>query len=242
MSSSKQKMPIMENNKVKVETWLEIFGNKTLFRILQLLFVYGELNLTNLSKHMDMSKSALYHHLKKLTRAGVIKVSREKKVRGSIKAKFYALDKQTALRIQLISVDDLLKIDDPKKLLKLLKSIINTYRSSFSLFKSKINMLDCYTSFLVEKVNSCEDSSSDSFDILNLMLDYDINFHAQYLTETQYKKFIGYSHEFYTKVNEMIFTNNIEEIQEHNEPIEHPYFVLSMAMPLKKMLDLELKG
>ena len=241
MVSRKQKFPVMKNNDIKVETWLEIFGNKIRFRILQLLFVYGELTLADLSKHMNMSKPALYHHLKNMMRAGVVKVFREKKVRGLIAAKFYTLDDQTALRIQLMSVEDLLKINDPQKLLKVLESIINTYRSSFALLKSNMKMLDHYTSLLVDNVCSCEDPTSDKSEILNLILDYDIGFYAQYLTKAQYDQFIEYSHEFHHKVNEMIFNEAIDEIQEHKKPPEHQYYALSMVMPLKKMLDLDFK-
>ncbi|MFW9998077.1 MAG: winged helix-turn-helix domain-containing protein, partial [Candidatus Odinarchaeota archaeon] len=55
----------------------DILSNEIRFRILQLLFVYGELSLTALSKHMHKSKPALHHHLQiMIDDFGVIKVSR----------------------------------------------------------------------------------------------------------------------------------------------------------------------
>ncbi|MFX0117588.1 MAG: winged helix-turn-helix domain-containing protein, partial [Candidatus Hodarchaeota archaeon] len=60
---------------------LEILESKIRYRILLLLFAYGELSLTDLSNRLNKSKPALYHHLQKMIDLGLVEVSREKQVR-----------------------------------------------------------------------------------------------------------------------------------------------------------------
>ena len=69
----------------------EIFKSKVRLEIFFLLSIYGELNLTDLSKLLDKSKPALHRHIQNLLKVGLICESKEEKVRGSIKAKFYQL-------------------------------------------------------------------------------------------------------------------------------------------------------
>lgn len=242
MSLNKTKIQEQDNSdEIKSEDWLQIFNSNIRFRILQLLFVYGELSLTELTKHMNKSKSALYHHLQKMINFGVVKVSREEQVRGSIMAKYYRLDEQSALNIQLISEEELKKISNPKKRLKTLESIINTYKSSISLFRKKMDILDLYTDFLEKEVQAREDSDKIQLDFQQLISDYNIGFQAQYLSEKQYKKFIEYYQDFYLKIREMIVSNDSKRDQKNGKIAERPYFVLTLIMPLKKLLDLELE-
>ncbi|MFX1504682.1 MAG: winged helix-turn-helix domain-containing protein [Promethearchaeota archaeon] len=220
---------------------LEIFDSKIRFRILQLLFVYGELSLTDLTKHMNKSKPALYHHLQKMINLKAIKVSKEEQVRGSIMAKHYCLEEQTALKLQLFSEKEINKIIDPKKRLKALENIISSYRYSISLFRKKLDMLDLYTDYLEEELQSREDSDLFNLDYNHLISDFNIGFHAQYLTEQQYTKFLEYYQEFYSKVREMIITYDSKGCQKNGKIVERPYFVTLVILPLKNLLELELE-
>ena len=183
MSPNKNKsQELVNRDENALNNLLEIFDSKIRFRILQLLFVYGELSLTDLTKHMNMSKPALYHHLQKMINLNAIKVSKEEQVRGSIMAKHYCLDEETALKLQLISEKEINEIIDPKKRLKALENIIATYRYSISLFRKKLDMLDIYTDFLEEQLQSREDSDLFHLDFNHLISDFNIGFHAQYLS------------------------------------------------------------
>ncbi len=242
MSPNKNKIQIQDNSdEIKSKIWLKIFNSKIKFRILQLLFVYGELSLTELRKHMNKSKPALYHHLRKMIDFGVVKVSKEEKVRGSIMAKYYKLDEQIALKIQLISDEELKKIENPKKRLKTLESMIDTYKSSISLFRKKMDILDLYTDFLEKEVQAREDSDLYHLDFQRLISDYNIEFYAQYLTKIQYTKFLEYYQDFYLKIREIIINYDYREDQKNGKIAERPYFVLMVIMPLKELLDLELE-
>ncbi|MFX1283728.1 MAG: ArsR family transcriptional regulator [Promethearchaeota archaeon] len=242
MSPNKNKSQELANrDEVALNNLLEIFDSKIRFRILQLLFVYGELSLTDLTKHMNRSKPALYHHLQKMINLNAIKVSKEEQVRGSIMAKHYCLDEQTALKLQLISEKEINKIIDQKKRLKALENIITTYRYSISLFRKKLDMFDLYTDFLEDQLQSREDSDLFHLDFNHLISDFNIGFHAQYLTEKQYSKFLEYYQEFYSKVREMIIISDSKGSQKNGKIVERPYFVTILIMPLKKLLELELE-
>ncbi|MHA1166371.1 MAG: winged helix-turn-helix domain-containing protein [Candidatus Hodarchaeales archaeon] len=242
MSSKDGKVQRTERNDiVSTDFWVDIFTNKIRFRILQLLFVYGELSLTALSKHMHKSKPALYHHLQKMIGLGIVRVSREEHIRGSIKAKYYSLDEQVAMKIQLISEEELMRIDDPLKRLDTLKSIISTYRNSISLFRSKMDMLDLYADFLEERSRNNEESEPVDIDLQSLVIDYNVGFHAQYLTEKEYTKLMEYYQEFQSKVREILITQDSQKNQGRIKAEERPYFLITMILPLKKLLDLELK-
>ncbi|MFX1517374.1 MAG: winged helix-turn-helix domain-containing protein [Promethearchaeota archaeon] len=242
MSPNKsQSQELANRDEFALTNLLEILDSKIRFRILQLLFVYGELSLTDLTKHMNKSKPALYHHLQKMINLKAIKVSKEEQVRGSIMAKHYCLDEQTALQLQLISEKEIDKIIDPKKRLKTLENIVDTYRNSVSLFRKKLDMLDLYTDFLEEQLQSRDDSDMFHLDFNHLISDFNIGFHAQYLTEKQYTKFLEYYQEFYSKIREMIIIYDPKASQKNGKLVERPYFVTMLTMPLKKLLELELE-
>ena len=242
MSPNKNKAQELANSEeLALDYLLEIFDSKIRFRILQLLFVYGELSFTDLTKHMNKSKPALYHHLQKMINLKVIKVSKEEQVRGSILAKHYCLDEQIALQLQLISEKEINKIIDPKKRLKALENIVGSYRNSISLFRKKLDMLDLYTDFLEEQIQSREDSDLFNLNFNHLISDFNIGFYAQYLTEKQYTKFLEYYQEFYSKVREMIIIDDSKGSQKNGKIVERPYFVTMVIMPLKKLLELELE-
>ncbi|MFW9904202.1 MAG: winged helix-turn-helix domain-containing protein [Candidatus Thorarchaeota archaeon] len=242
MSPNKNKSQDLANrDEFALNNLLEIFDSKIRFRILQLLFVYGELSLTDLSTYMNKSKPALYHHLQKMINLKAIKVSKEEQVRGSIMAKHYCLDEQTALNFQLISEKEINKIIDPRKRLKALENIIGSYRYSISIFRKKLDMLDLYTDFLEEQLQSREDSDLFKLDFNHLISDFNIGFHAQYLTEKQYTKFLEYYQEFYSKIREIIINYDSKDSRKNGKIVERPYFVTMVVMPMKKLLELELE-
>ncbi|MFW9823178.1 MAG: ArsR family transcriptional regulator [Candidatus Thorarchaeota archaeon] len=74
---------------------VKMYQNDTRFQIWGLLSMYQELSFSDLCRKLNKSKSTVHHHLQKLIEIGIVEVIREEKVRGSIKAKFYALRNST---------------------------------------------------------------------------------------------------------------------------------------------------
>ncbi|MFW9818037.1 MAG: winged helix-turn-helix domain-containing protein, partial [Candidatus Thorarchaeota archaeon] len=71
-------------------TITDIVRSKTRVQICNLLIIYRELSILDLSKRIGKAKSTIYEHLKKMMDAGFVKVSREEKSRSNIYRKYYS--------------------------------------------------------------------------------------------------------------------------------------------------------
>ena len=198
----------MNEKDINIDLWAEIFNSNVRFRILQLLLVYDEMSLTAISKYMKKSKPALYHHLQIMINLGIVEVSREKKIRGSIYSKFFTLNKEKALEIQQFAERDFSDIENSKFPLKSFKSLIGSYNKSISLFKKKISLIELYLAFLEKETKSWENFKTP--ELKSLISNYNIGFHSQYLTETQYSKFLDLYKEFYSKFFQEIQLDQLE--------------------------------
>ncbi|MHA2051757.1 MAG: winged helix-turn-helix domain-containing protein [Promethearchaeota archaeon] len=72
-------------------TQSNLLQNETRFQIWGLLSIFPELSFSQICKKLNKSKSTVHPHLQKLIELDIIEVAREKKVRGNIPAKYYAL-------------------------------------------------------------------------------------------------------------------------------------------------------
>ena len=81
----------MENPERKKLSIAELFKSRTRLLIYALLSIHIEMNLNEMSKVLKKSKSTLSEHLQKMMKAGLVVVSREEKIRGNIKAKYFCL-------------------------------------------------------------------------------------------------------------------------------------------------------
>ena len=69
---------VLEQNEIRLLIW-------------GLLNIYNELSFTEIAQKLGKSKSTIHPHLHKLIDVGLVKVSKQKKVRGSIPAKYYSM-------------------------------------------------------------------------------------------------------------------------------------------------------
>ena len=69
----------------------KVFSDKTRIKILDELASQGEVTNTGLSKKLGLSKATMSHHLKVLSSADIVYVSRVKKEEHGIPMKFYSL-------------------------------------------------------------------------------------------------------------------------------------------------------
>jgi len=72
-------------------TQSNLLQNETRFQIWGLLSIFPELSFSQICKKLNKSKSTVHPHLQKLIELDIIEVVKEKKVRGNIPAKYYAL-------------------------------------------------------------------------------------------------------------------------------------------------------
>lgn len=132
----------------------EIFKSKVRHEIFFLLSIYGELNLTDLSKLLDKSKPALHRHIQNLLKVGLICESKEEKVRGSIKAKFYQLIPSVRQLFQPFDASALLNVDDPEQRINMFKKLIFRERAKYFISKASLDLLAKYIDQFEKQLSS----------------------------------------------------------------------------------------
>jgi DNA-binding transcriptional ArsR family regulator len=195
-----------------------------------------------LSNRLNKSKPALYHHLQKMIDLGLVEVSREKKVRGSIKAKYYCLSGNTIQKMRPIAtIEQLKKITNPKEQLAALKNLSTAYKNAISLFRSSLGMVDHYLDYLEEETLAEEAKQTSNLDFQKIIFDYGLGIDLllwNFFTEEQFEKALAYYREFFLKIEKLMAEETSKGEQKKQRPPEHPYFVLTMIMPLNKLLEL----
>lgn len=197
------------------EPIIEILKSEIRFRIFVLLNLYPELSYSEISQKLKKSKSTIHPHLKKLINLELIEVSREEKVRGNIPAKFYSLKKGY--------LEKLADIDEESSELPVDESTLIFFKTMTNFL---IKTMDMYYKF-VEKMASEGNISMG----LKEMRKNKEGFSSMYFfSKEQYMKARDYYHEYNEKLNEL-------EVEESDLKKERPFFLLSIAIPLKRIIE-----
>ncbi|MHA1377164.1 MAG: winged helix-turn-helix domain-containing protein [Candidatus Helarchaeota archaeon] len=117
--------------------------------IFLILYLYSELNVTQISKLIKKNKTTVSRHLKEMEKDGIV-VSREIQARGKINPKNYRLnDQKLFYDIDQHKKVDLLTILDPKSRLQrykqgiyLASNLFNIIKNGFDLFQPLIESLE----------------------------------------------------------------------------------------------------
>lgn len=104
-------------------------------QIFLILFLYEELNVTEISKKLNRSKATVSRHLKQMQEDGIL-VSQEKKAKGKINPLYYKLPKDTLYKIKRSSSQPI----NFKELLQPEKRL-NFYRQSLGMIKSIVTLM-----------------------------------------------------------------------------------------------------
>lgn len=195
-----------------------------------LLNIYPELSFTELSEKLGKSKSTLSPHLHELIETGLVQVSREEKVRGSIPAKYYSIVKDALEKIVFLRIDTSKGINKKNS-----EKIINNGRA-------KIN----YSKRILEtgvKFWDTIDSTDDSLEVVEILKNLpsirnsdikngEFNHTRFFLTEAQYRRW----QELYF---DLAIKFDIEISKEHNNNpnIEKPYYFFAFVLPIKFYIE-----
>lgn len=216
---------------------IDALYSKVRVEIFFLLNIFGELNLTELSRMMNKSKPALHRQLQIMIESGIIKESKEVKVRGSIKAKFYKLEVDL-LNIE-INREELLAVEDDKLRTENVKKIIQLERSKYLITRAYIDYIDRYLDQLEELLNVPPDKidwdffTKDEFLIKGKEFRVDVNL----LSEETHTLMQNYNLEFVQKAKAI----NTEYQREHGKkPIEETLVVLT-TIPILKLMEFHKK-
>jgi len=214
-----------------VENWFHLFGKHNLrFDLFNILLVFDELNITQISHMVEQSKSTVARHLKSMEEDGMI-ISRkaDKHQKGKIPAKLYQLNKKL-LQVLEYSPINPKPPADPKKKVEFYKREINFCRVAIHSFKILLDLLN-------PLLNSFElylDDLPNAKKIYNKYFSIDSKlapfFGYTYFSEKYYEQYMKVQRDFVKKNIELLTAqNNDPEVKERE------YVAFMANLPLKAL-------
>ncbi len=192
---------------------IDILKSKSRFRIFSLLHLYPELSLSELSTKMRKSKSTIHHHLQELIDYDIIEVSHKEKVRGSILAKYYSL-----------------KPGYIEKLAHTDSELDKVTSSTFEFFKTYLDFV-LRTIEIYKKFFEVVEKREGGFEYLKDLFKRDEGFSSLFfLSKDQFKKVRILYNDFCKEINKI-------EAEENGLKKEKPFFVLTLGVPLKEVIE-----
>ncbi|TFG02764.1 MAG: transcriptional regulator [Promethearchaeota archaeon] len=216
-----------DGRKEKKRELIASIKNKIQIRIIIELFINQELSLTQISKHIKKSKSTIVRNLRNLTDSGIIYVSKEVKVRGSIKSKYYRLRDDYILLGDNYDDNSLLTIQPPKKV----EEFIKYFRVIQSIIKIMKNPLDILNDF-IENYEENENVEYETFyknikkikPLMNLI----------FISEEKFKKVLDVINDFHEKIKEI--TSSEENQKEY---LKKPFIFMSSLLKMNELYQLK---
>lgn len=216
-----------------IENWFNLFAKHNLrFDIWNILQIYGEGNVTQISSMVEQSKSTVARHLKLMEEDGLV-ISRiaDKNIIGKIPPKIYEINKKllTVLQNSPISKDP---PEDPEKLLEYYKKEVKTDRAAIYRYKNLLNLL-----------NHLYDSIENEFDDVEKVKEiygkyFELTKFAPwfvffYFSEKYYGDFMELYTEFIKKSLELLtIQNNDPDVKEYT------HTSIGAVLPVKALVEI----
>ncbi len=207
-----------------------ILNSQVRHNIFFLLNVYRELSLTDLSQLLHKSKPALHRHIQKMIEAGIIKESKEEKVRGSIKAKYYKLVKDVTK--EGIDRTELLTIKNPEIRKANITTLLKVERAKFHIINASIHLITRLTKRLEEKIDLTEDIDWELF--LNTT---NSQFSMNFFSDETFKLFQEHMKAFNKEKG--ILEESYEKDQ--GDLQDNQYLVVTLMIPIRQLINFEKK-
>jgi predicted transcriptional regulator len=189
--------------------FFELLESELRFRIFSLLNIYPELSFSQISGLLDKNKSTLHPHLQKLIEIGVVKVSREEKVRGNFTRNYYAL--------KLGVFEDLEVIDEGS----LEKSIFSVLKNWMKFIVKTIKLFEKYLKILELEENGTKK-------LKDLIFKHEALSGMYFFSKDQFKRASKLTLEY---------LREMEKIQSEQVNEEKPYYFLALTLPIKELIE-----
>lgn len=220
---------IMENERI-----IKIFNSLQItirLKILMILYVYNELSLSNLSKKLDVSKSTVARHIKKLMDLGLIKI-REEKVRSPRMKQYFSASPDL---FEMTRLSNSILKDFPKELaFEARLQDINIDSNVFSLLRKMLDEAMEYNKKFLTKLKDVKPKNhrliQDLFSSKNICKYYIWNLDQEEF-EVYKKNLLNFL--FHLTEDFKI----LRKERANSKTFEKPYFILNLIIPLKKILD-----
>jgi len=216
-----------------VENWFFLFGKHNLrFEIWNILQIYNEANVTQISNMVKQSKSTVARHLNLMERDGLI-LSRkaDKTQQGKIPPKLFRVNRKLFQIVENSPVN-LSPPDDPSELIEFYKKEIQTHRSAVHIFK-----------LLLDSLNPLLDDFEDHLDDIDAAKDI----YEKYFNFAKLSPSLAYCY-FSDKYYEQLMDSYTKHIQkrsqllsvQNNDPEvkEREYTYIAAILPIKALVEI----
>lgn len=216
----------------KTKELIQILDSSTRFNLLQALFVYRKLNLSQLSKFLEVSKSTVLHHLKKFEDLNLVTFTEVKAKHGSLPTKIYhfnvaIFDMITQQFDYFINIQNYENFDD---FLFTLKAKQLFFAMIAQLFEKTVEFYSKYE----EKIKKSPDVPAE--DRIDLIKKNHIWFNIDYLTQTRKEKMMTEAQQGKISIR---VPDQVETSEEMSEI--HPYLAFHVVLPIPAILGLNLE-
>ncbi len=223
-------------NKTYFQKTLEVYDSQLKQRIMNLLEIYHELSLTELSEKLSKSKSTVSKHMKELKNIKIQNHSfievREEKSRGSIKQKIYS---KSSIPFFFGKTYDDIKQFSPEEMYKMLRNeefLINI--RLFSLLKDAITQTTEYVNNFYANVTP----KTITEEFMEEVYRYNTCIpRIQYYTQDEYVEYRNKFMEFDTNFLRETEKKREKDLSLVDEPRE--YMVAHAFLPIRRIMDKE---
>ncbi|MFX1499166.1 MAG: ArsR family transcriptional regulator [Promethearchaeota archaeon] len=203
---------------------VDIFKSDLDLRILTLLHIYKELNLTNLTYHLGKNKATLSRHTRDLIKLGLIEsYSKEGEIHaGNIKRKYYRLSEnfKALLKNKQINTEIAIQENNWKPLFENLPRFSYVYKQIRMISEHLNNYIEVTENLLLTSVAM---EGLPMIEIINLLIEVLENNLIEYrfISESQYEKIKDLSLEFHAKLDEFL---------KNDDSLEKPYLYMDILL------------
>lgn len=206
-----------------------ILNNALRFQIISNLLIFNELSMSDLNRKLKRSKSTLHRHIKLLIELGFIELSKEKKVRGSIKAKYFKLTNKFLNLLDYGEKKLKIRGDEVKKKDNKIQDQIDLMKLSILINIKPLEILRKIIDFSPENRDLNYPLLLREIKAINPIIN------IMFLTKHEFKKLNEKLKEFNSLLNELEFN---KKKQSNSEPT--PYLFTSYLLNLNSLLKINL--
>lgn len=217
-----------------LENWFHVFSKHELrFEIWNILELFGELNITQISKLVEQSKSTVARHLRLMEKDQLILSRKAEDVqKGKIPPKLYSINQKLARIIEYTSIVQRAPTD-PDELSSFIEKEIRMYYFTLYRFIRWLRMMEPLLQHLENNIGNVGKANK----IYKKYFEFgkfDPFFSSPYyLNDKYYEKFLELLFDFIKKRNELMKEqNNDPEVKEKT------YVYLSAVLPIKEYLKI----
>lgn len=202
--------------------------------IFLLLFLYDELNVTEISRKLNRSKATVSRHLRAMQDDRILK-SQERKAKGKINPLYYRLPKDTLYKIKKSSSQeiDFKELLDPDKRMKFYRKALGMIKSIVTLMISGMDLINPIIESMEEQLMDI-DTADETFGYFASYLKQEkLKLDPIVISEEKLDEAVSLYKEYQLKLRSLR-----DRSEDDNE--QKSILIINSIMPLKDLLEFDI--